>query len=84
MNTVDCPPGPHTHSITDVCTLLGCDSEDWIIDRVRNGTFPGRKIVREVRFSDADITKIIDACEIRPKCSVIDAPSLMPVRRKRA
>jgi len=37
-HTVSCPAGPHTHSVGDVCALIGCDSEDWLIDRVRNGT----------------------------------------------
>ena len=32
----------HTRSIADVCELIGCESQDWLIDRVRNGTFPGR------------------------------------------
>ena len=24
-----CPAGPHTHSIAEVCELIGCDSQDW-------------------------------------------------------
>jgi hypothetical protein len=47
--------------------LIGCDSEDWLTDRVRNGTFPGRKIVRQIRFSDEDILGIIKACAIEPR-----------------
>lgn len=64
---VDCPNGPHTHSVEDVCTLIGCESADWLIDRVRNGSFPGRKVVRQLRFSDADIQRIIDMCAVETK-----------------
>lgn len=42
--------------------MIGCDSEDWLIDRVRDGTFPARKIVRQLRFTDADIDAILTAC----------------------
>lgn len=84
MNAVDCPPGPHTHSITDACTLIGCDSEDWIIDRVRNGTFPGRKIVRQVRFSDADISSIIDLCAISARAESAPVLPILNSRRARA
>jgi hypothetical protein len=62
-----CPPGPHTHSLAEACLLIGCESEDWITDRVRDGTFPARKIVRQLRFSDDDIRGIIDACAVQPK-----------------
>jgi hypothetical protein len=62
-----CPTGPHTHSLAEACALIGCESEDWVVDRVRNGTFPGRKIVRQLRFSDEDIAGIIQACAVQPK-----------------
>jgi len=39
---MNCPAARHTHSIADVCELIGCESQDWLIGRVRNGTFPGR------------------------------------------
>jgi hypothetical protein len=62
-----CPSGPHTHSLEEACALIGCDSKDWLTDRVRDGTFPGRKIVRQLRFSDDDIAAIIEACAVQPK-----------------
>lgn len=80
---VNCPPGPHTHSIPEVCLLIGCDSRDWLIDRVRNGTFPGRRIVRELRFSDDDINNIIDACAVVPRTAEVE-PLLPTSRRRRA
>lgn len=79
---VHCPAGPHTHSVAEVCALIGCESEDWLVDRVRNGTFPGRKIVRQLRFGDVDIKAIIEVCAVRPKSS--DALSLpVPNSRRR-
>lgn len=83
---VDCPAGPHTHSVAEVCALIGCDSEDWLIDRVRNGTFPARKIVRQLRFSDADVSGIIHACAVPPKKMVdgLRLPELTSRSRSRS
>ena len=77
-----CARGPHTHSIAEVCELIGCDSQDWLIDRVRDGRFPGRKIVRQLRFSDDDIRGIIDACSVQPR-SIREMPIPMPTARSR-
>lgn len=76
-----CPAGPHTHSVAEACALLGCDSEDWLVDRVRNGTFPARKIVRQIRFSDDDIAGIIAACAFQPRGAGPDLP--VPTARSR-
>lgn len=82
-----CPSGPHTHSLAEACSLIGCESEDWITDRVRNGTFPGRKIVRQLRFSDDDIAQIIEACAVQARGtgdSVIPTPTTRSRRRHQA
>lgn len=76
----NCPAGPHTHSVAEVCELIGCDSEDWLVDRVRSGEFPARRIVRQLRFSDGDIVAIIDACTVTSR-SVVEP--LMPTSRRR-
>ena len=75
-----CPSAPHTHSLSDACLLIGCESEDWLIDRVRNGTFPARRMVRQLRFSDADLQAIIDACEVQ---SQFTAPQVTSRSRPR-
>lgn len=75
-----CPMGPHTHSLEEACALIGCESQDWLVDRVRNGTFPGRRVVRQLRFSDADIAAIIDACAVPVRS---DGPVLTPTSRSR-
>lgn len=54
-------------SVAETCHLLACESEDWFLDRVRNGTFPARRVVRQLRFSDADIAAIIEACAVDPR-----------------
>jgi hypothetical protein len=78
---IDCPNGPHTHSVSEVCEMIGCDSEDWLIDRVRDGRFPARKIVRQLRFTDADIEAILAACANVPRGR--DPDPLLPTRTRR-
>lgn len=72
---VDCPAAPHTHSLAEVCELIGCDSEDWLTDRVRSGLFPARKVVRQLRFSDDDIRAIIEACANKPRSHEAKVPT---------
>jgi Helix-turn-helix domain len=55
---------PRLYSVAEVCELLQCDSEDWLVDRVRSGEFPARRVCRHLRFSVADIESIIDACAV--------------------
>lgn len=79
----NCPPGPHLHSVSEVCALIGCDSEEWFVERVRGGEFPSRRVVRQLRFSDADIAAIIDACMVAPR-RVGACEPLRPTSRRRA
>jgi hypothetical protein len=80
---VACPDGPHAHSVSEVCEMIGCDSEDWLIDRVRDGRFPARKIVRQLRFTDADIEAILAACPVKPKGRDVEPLMPVPTRRSR-
>lgn len=68
-------------SVAETCDLLGCESEDWFLDRVRNGTFPARRVVRQLRFSDADIEAIIENCAVEPRQSQPELPT--PTARSR-
>lgn len=68
-------------SVAETCQLLGCESEDWFLDRVRNGTFPARRVVRQLRFSDADIAAIIEACAVEPRQPAPGLPT--PTARSR-
>jgi hypothetical protein len=56
---------PRLYSVLEVCELLQCDSEDWLVDRVRSGEFPARRVCRHLRFSVDDIENIIAACAER-------------------
>jgi Helix-turn-helix domain len=55
---------PRLYSVAEVCELLQCDSEDWLVDRVRSGEFPARRVCRHLRFSVDDIENIIGACAV--------------------
>ncbi|WP_197048175.1 helix-turn-helix domain-containing protein [Mycobacterium paragordonae] len=55
---------PRLYSVAEVCELLQCESEDWLVDRVRSGEFPARRVCRHLRFSVSDIESIIGACAI--------------------
>jgi Helix-turn-helix domain len=55
---------PRLYSVAEVCDLLQCDSEDWLVDRVRSGEFPARRVCRHLRFSVDDIKNIIGACAV--------------------
>lgn len=79
-----CPAAPHTHSIEQVCALIGCDSRDWFIDRVRNGTFPSHRVVREHRFTDDDIARILDACAITEPRKADGPATLLPTPTARS
>jgi hypothetical protein len=70
-----CPTAPHTHSVAEVCELIGCESEDWFIERVRDGTFPARRVVRQLRFSDEDSARIIEACAIGSRGLLLAVPT---------
>jgi hypothetical protein len=55
---------PRLYTAGEVCEMLRCESEAWLIDRVRTGEFPARRICRSLRFSVADIQAIIAACAV--------------------
>lgn len=55
-----------TYSVSEACELIGCSSERWLVKRVRNGTFPARKVVRDIRFTENDIEVILNQCAFVP------------------
>lgn len=62
--TASTAEAPRLYTVAEVCALLQCDSEDWLVDRVRSGEFPARRICRHLRFSTVDIESIIEACAV--------------------
>lgn len=71
-----------TYSVAEVCEMLG-STERWLVTRVRNGTFPGRKIVRDIRFTEGDIATILDACVVVPDIKEPFMPELSDRSRRR-
>ena len=61
-----------TFSIAEAATQLGAPSERWVVDQIRLGRFPARKIGRAWRMTDQDIADALDACrnDLRPQVEV--------------
>jgi hypothetical protein len=41
---------------------MGGPSERWLIEQLRSGRFPGRKVGRRWRMTDKDISDALDIC----------------------
>lgn len=65
-----------TYTLSEVCEMIGCDSERWILTRVRRGEFPARQINRQVRFTEADVESILESCTYKPEVRGITMPEL--------
>jgi len=50
-----------TYSLSEVAEGLGC-TRRWLIEQVRAGKFPARKIARHWRFTESDVTDIFALC----------------------
>lgn len=61
-----------TFSLAEVCEILGCVSERWVVKRVRNGTFPARKVNRDIRFTEDDVRAVLNACAYQPDAPEVD------------
>jgi hypothetical protein len=56
-----------THPVEVGKARIGAPSRRWLIERLRDGRFPGRKIGREWRMTDEDIEVAIDLCKNDPQ-----------------
>ena len=76
-----------THSMAEVTERLGAPSERWVVDQIRAGRFPARKIGRAWRMTDQDIADALDACRntsLRPRVEAVSPLSgLTPRSMKR-
>ncbi len=50
-----------TYSITEAAAMIPCN-ERWLLDKLRAGGFPARKMGREWRMTLADINRAIEIC----------------------
>lgn len=76
-----------TRSIAEVAEQMGAPSTRWVVDRIRSGRFPARKIGRAWRMTDQDIADALDACgnSLRPPPDLVrPITGLTPTSRKRA
>jgi hypothetical protein len=66
--------------------MMGC-SERWLIEQLRSGRFPGRKVGRQWRMTDKDVQDALDICanDARPVNGNAVAPvsGLTPTSRKK-
>ncbi|MGQ9350712.1 DNA-binding protein [Mycolicibacterium gilvum] len=76
-----------TYSSADAADRMGAPSERWLIQKLRAGAFPGRKVGRNWRMTEQDITDALDACanDIRRITTNAESSSsgLTPTSRKR-
>lgn len=77
---------PVTFSIADATEQMGAPSERWVVDQIRSGRFPARKIGRAWRMTDRDIRDALDACGNTLRVSEESASArtgLTPTNRRR-
>ncbi|TRW81244.1 DNA-binding protein [Mycolicibacterium sp. 018/SC-01/001] len=76
-----------TYSSGDAAIRMGAPSERWLIEKLRAGAFPGRKVGRHWRMTDSDIADALAVCsnEVRRSRSASTArlSGLTPTSRKR-
>jgi len=51
-----------TYSAGEAAEIIGAPSERWLIEQLRAGRFPGRKVGRHWRMTDQDIQDALDIC----------------------
>lgn len=76
-----------TYSVAEAAEQLGAPSERWLVDQLRAGRFPGRKVGRRWRMTDSDIRDTLDTCHNGARraveVSVIGSSGLTPTSRKK-
>ena len=76
-----------TYSSGDAAIRMGAPSERWLIEKLRAGAFPGRKVGRHWRMTDSDISDALAACsnEVRriQAAATPGRAGLTPTSRKR-
>lgn len=53
---------PITYNIGDAAQRMGAPSERWVVEQIRAGRFPARKMGRAWRMTEQDITDALDVC----------------------
>ncbi len=72
-----------TYTLDQAVRQIGGPSPRWLMEKLRSGQFPGRKIGKSWRLTDQDIADILDLCKNDPQIS--DRPTgLTPRSRTQA
>jgi hypothetical protein len=66
-----------TYSTAEAAEQIGAPSERWLIEHLRSGRFPGRKVGRHWRLTDQDIADVLDVC--RNDASRAALPVVTPI-----
>lgn len=66
---------PITYNIADAAQRMGAPSERWVLDQIRAGRFPARKMGRSWRMTETDIADALDVCR-----NNISTPSAVQVQ----
>jgi hypothetical protein len=56
-----------TYTLDQAVRQIGGPSPRWLMEKLRSGQFPGRKIGKSWRLTDEDIADILDACKNDPQ-----------------
>lgn len=59
---------PITYSVDEAADRMGAPSERWVVEQIRRGRFPARKIGRTSRMTEQDISDALDACLNKRDC----------------
>ncbi len=74
-----------TYSTAEAAHEMGAPSERWLIEQLRSGRFPGRKLGRHWRMTDEDILDALAVCANDfPRVKQLErVVGLTPTSRKR-
>lgn len=75
-----------TYSVAEVVEQIGAPSERWVIEQLRSGRFPGRKIGRNWRLTEGDVVVALEVCRFNPsetgECAFGPVTGLTPTSRR--
>lgn len=77
---------PITYNIADAAQRMGAPSERWVVEQIRAGRFPARKMGRAWRMTEQDIADALDACRnnvSRPSEALVQRSGLTATSSKR-
>lgn len=74
-----------TYSTREAAGVIGAPSERWLIEQLRAGRFPGRKVARRWRLTEEDLAETLDICRNRYRADSKVSPmvGLTPRSRRR-